>query len=226
MRERTVFSSDGVVGLAECRGRAFSLWATFGAQEAEMTSKTAVLRTVKRQIPRQRRAPRCGVCATRTSTGGLHLVDLAQRSLVRGCADCHQNPGELRPVPDRYLELPGEVTAQETWDDLHVPAGLAFVWRADDRLLVCGPAPDRAVEHDLPVTVWERMIKRHPAFATLRPGVEALIIRRAGAFLVPIDACYELAGLLRTSWRGFDGARDTRGSLTMFFAKLSANATK
>ncbi|WP_433830342.1 DUF5947 family protein [Actinoplanes sp. CA-015351] len=188
-----------------------------------MTSKP-VLRTIKRQIPRQRGGPRCGVCLTRTATGGRHLVDLSERSLVCGCADCHENPGGLRPVPDRFLELPGEVVDRETWDELDVPAGLAFLWRTEERLLVSGPAPDRVVEHDLPVTVWERITGRHPAFAALRPGVEALIIRRAGAFLVPIDACYELAGLLRTSWRGFDGAQATRGSLTMFFAKLSVAA--
>nr|MDQ3294443.1 DUF5947 family protein [Actinomycetota bacterium] len=35
--------------------------------------------------------------------------------------------------------------------------------------------------------------------------------------VVPIDACYELVGQLRTLWRGFDGGRDAREALDAFF---------
>ena len=40
--------------------------------------------------------------------------------------------------------------------------------------------------------------------------MEALLVNRArGAsehFLVPMDECYKLVGLIRTRWRGFSGA--------------------
>ena len=42
------------------------------------------------------------------------------------------------------------------------------------------------------------------------------------AHLVPIDRCYELVGLLRTAWRGFDGGQEARALLDAFFADLTA----
>ena len=35
-------------------------------------------------------------------------------------------------------------------------------------------------------------------------------------FLVPIDACYELAGRMRLLWRGFDGGAEARASIAEF----------
>ncbi|MEU4558726.1 DUF5947 family protein [Actinoplanes sp. NPDC023936] len=171
-----------------------------------------------------RAGPRCGICSAVISSRHRHLLDESRRALLCGCPACHASPADdrIRPVPDRYLEFPGDVPAQETWDDLRAPAGLALVTRTAESLVVCGPAPGGAAESELPGTVWDRLVARHPAFATLSPGVEALLMRRAGCFLVPIDACYELAGLLRTSWRGFDGGQGAQGSLTMFFARLRA----
>ncbi len=43
-------------------------------------------------------------------------------------------------------------------------------------------------------------------------------------FLVPIDACYELAGRLRQVWRGFDGGQDARAEIAGFFARVSARS--
>jgi hypothetical protein len=51
--------------------------------------------------------------------------------------------------------------------------------------------------------------------------VEALLARReADAYLVPIDACYELTGRLRTRWRGFDGGREAHDQVAAFFARI------
>jgi hypothetical protein len=184
--------------------------------------------------------PRCGVCDAVIGRVHRHLLAVAGRALVCGCADCHARPDSDRhradpdrylavpdrylAVPDRYLEFAGDVLDAATWDELRVPAGLAFVSRpaAGAGLVVCGPALGRTTEAELPEPVWERLVERHPSFAVLRPGVEALLLRRAGCFLVPIDACLELAGMLRTSWRGFDGGPAGAGSLASFFARVRA----
>ena len=42
--------------------------------------------------------------------------------------------------------------------------------------------------------------------------------------LVPIDRCYELVGLLRVAWRGFDGGQEARALLDAFFADLGRRA--
>ncbi|BBH71641.1 hypothetical protein ACTI_83260 [Actinoplanes sp. OR16] len=209
-----------------------------------MTSSTAVLPVRGTRSS----GPRCGICATTISPAHHHLFDASQRSLVCGCPGCHDElarhdePAQhgrlaqhdrlarhdksdlsgLSSVPDRYLEFPAEVLTQETWDDLRVPAGLAFLTRSGTGLVVSGPAPTGATEEQLPPPIWDRLLNRHPVFATLRPDVEALFLRRAGCFLIPVDACYDLAALLRTSWRGFTSTPEATGSLAMFMARLRA----
>ncbi|HET9557873.1 MAG TPA: DUF5947 family protein, partial [Actinomycetota bacterium] len=36
-------------------------------------------------------------------------------------------------------------------------------------------------------------------------------------FLVPIDACYELVGLVRMHWKGFDGGQEAWEAIDGFF---------
>ncbi len=63
----------------------------------------------------------------------------------------------------------------------------------------------------------------------MEPDVEALLVRRdAGneeAYLVPIDACYELVGELRRLWKGFDGGTEAREAMATFFAGLRDRST-
>jgi uncharacterized protein DUF5947 len=44
------------------------------------------------------------------------------------------------------------------------------------------------------------------------------------AFLIPIDACYSLAGALRLHWRGFDGGAEAQRILTDFLADIRQRA--
>jgi hypothetical protein len=41
---------------------------------------------------------------------------------------------------------------------------------------------------------------------------------------VPIDACYELVGLLRRTWRGFDGGQEARQAMDEFFTRVRTKA--
>ena len=43
-------------------------------------------------------------------------------------------------------------------------------------------------------------------------------------FLVPIDACYELAGLMRLNWHGFDGGTEAKASIAAFLANVRQRA--
>jgi hypothetical protein len=56
-----------------------------------------------------------------------------------------------------------------------------------------------------------------------------VIVRRKGggadeAYIVPIDACYELVGRLRTCWRGFDGGAEAHAELDAFFGRVRERA--
>jgi hypothetical protein len=41
---------------------------------------------------------------------------------------------------------------------------------------------------------------------------------------VPIDRCYELVGVLRRVWRGFDGGQEARALIDGFFADVAARS--
>jgi hypothetical protein len=43
--------------------------------------------------------------------------------------------------------------------------------------------------------------------------------------VVPIDRCYELIGLMRLHWRGFDGGEEARQALESFLDDVGSRAT-
>jgi hypothetical protein len=65
------------------------------------------------------------------------------------------------------------------------------------------------------------VVAANPAMTDLAPDVEALLVRRTGdgfeCYLVPIDACYELVGLVRLHWKGFDGGQEAWEAIDGFF---------
>jgi len=69
-----------------------------------------------------------------------------------------------------------------------------------------------------------------PAFVDVHAidDVEALLITKnedaVEHFLVPIDACYELAGRMRLTWRGFDGGSEARHSIDDFLGTVRSRA--
>ena len=58
-----------------------------------------------------------------------------------------------------------------------------------------------------------------------------MLITRASAaapecFVVPIDACYELAGRMRLHWRGFDGGAEARQAIAGFLDTVRNRAKR
>jgi hypothetical protein len=58
----------------------------------------------------------------------------------------------------------------------------------------------------------------------MSPDVEALLVNRVGTkrdyYLVPIDVCFELVGLIRVHWRGLSGGDLVWDEIEKFFARL------
>jgi hypothetical protein len=44
-------------------------------------------------------------------------------------------------------------------------------------------------------------------------------------FLIPIDECYSLVGVLRLRWQGFDGGAEARAAIQEFLSGLRRRAT-
>jgi Family of unknown function (DUF5947) len=183
---------------------------------------------------------RCEMCAESIGEQHQHVVSLHSRALMCTCRACYLLFTEqhatlrYRSVPDRYLSFPGFRLEQAQWNELQIPVGLAFLFTNStlERTVAFYPGPAGATESELPLAAWEAIVGANPSLGVLVADVEALLIRapsgpgRLGGpdfdcHLVPVDACYELVGLLRRSWRGFDGGQEARALIEDFFGMVA-----
>jgi hypothetical protein len=183
-----------------------------------------------------REAPveKCEMCAAELTPDHSHIVNIESRSLMCSCRACYllftqqgAAQGKYRAVPDRRLYLRSFGLGSELWEELQIPVGMAFFFYNSALKRVTGfyPSPAGATESLLPLTAWQELTAANPVLETLEPDVEALLINRrrdaaSECYLVPIDACYELTGIVRRRWRGFDGGEEARRDIDAFFDAL------
>jgi hypothetical protein len=177
------------------------------------------------------------MCAAVIPAEHGHVADLHNASLLCACRPCYllfapveAGRGRYRAVPDRYLTDPGHPLAPGEWEDLEIPVGLAFFLRSSGRDEVAAfyPSPAGATECRLDLAAWARVAAGHPLLSAMESDVEAVLIAKRDDtvehFLVPIDACYELAGRMRLTWRGFDGGSEARQSIDDFLSMVRSRA--
>jgi hypothetical protein len=181
---------------------------------------------------------RCEMCAAPVASVHGHVADLHGASLLCACRPCYllftqrsAGGGRFLAVPDRYLVDPERVMTPAQWDQLEIPVGLAFFLRTsrdDGALTGFYPSPAGVTECRLDLQLWGRLVADYPLLGAPVDDVEAaLISRRDGGvsyYLVPIDACYELAGRMRLHWHGFDGGSEARASIAAFLADVQRRA--
>jgi len=199
----------------------------------------AVLQRMRAARPMPPPGERCEMCGETIADQHSHVVNVGSRSLLCTCRACYllftAEGATLayRAIPDRYLSFPSFALTEVQWDDLQIPVGIAFFFYNSQlgKTVAFYPSPAGATESELPLGAWNDIVAANPALETLSPDVEAVLVRAgvdaAGGyecFLVPIDACYELVGHLRASWRGFDGGQDVRRELEGFFARIRARS--
>jgi hypothetical protein len=199
----------------------------------EPTPSLAHLQRFFQKPSRPRAAERCELCDVDLGRDHNHLVNLSTRALMCACRGCYllfenggAGGGKYRTVPERYVTL----GAGFEWDGLQIPVGVAFFFfnSALTRVAAFYPSPAGATESLLPLDTWAEIVAASPAIGELAPDVEALLVRRTGerrdAFIVPIDACYELVGRIRRLWRGFDGGDEARQEIERFFAQVEGRS--
>lgn len=181
---------------------------------------------------------KCELCATPVPGEHGHIANLEAASLLCACRACYllftrPNAGRMKyvAVPDRYLADPGRVMTPARWDQLEIPVGLAFFLRSSrdgGELAGFYPSPAGVTECRLDLQLWQQLVVDYPLLGAPVPDVEAALISRSDSgvdyFLVPIDACYELAGRMRLYWRGFDGGTEARQSIDAFLTRVRARA--
>lgn len=116
------------------------------------------------------------------------------------------------------------------WDDLMIPVNMVFMYRSMGSKPVTAlyPGPAGATESQLSLDNWGTLVQNNPILETLEHDVEALLIYRVRGvreyYIVPIDVCYELVGLIRRSWRGLSGGDMVWKNIADFFVKVRARS--
>ncbi len=194
----------------------------------------ALRKLMNREPPKKRAGEVCEMCAAEIPDEHSHVVNTESRSLLCTCRYCyllftHEGAaqGKFRAVPDRYLFDPELSLSEGQWDRFQIPVRIAFFFHNSSlgKVVAFYPSPAGATESMLSLDAWEDLAGAVPMAATLAPDVEALIVYapRGGAFqcyLVPIDACYELTGRVKKSWKGFDGGEEAWSSIDAFFTSV------
>lgn len=180
----------------------------------------------------------CELCASPLAEEHRHLLDLAQGRLLCVCAACallfsprETKMGKYRLIPRRYLALTEFHLTDEQWYELALPVNLVYLLRSSETGSVRAfyPGPAGATEAPLAQEDWRALLMANSILDSLEPDVEALLINRIGPerayYIVPIDLCYRLAGLIRATWRGLSGGSEVWNAIEGFFADLRAKAS-
>jgi hypothetical protein len=173
------------------------------------------------------------MCAEQIGEWHGHVVDLDGRGLMCTCRGCAllfttqgAGGGRFKTVPERYRHAANVPLAEITWDSIGIPVAMAFFFTnsAMGRTVAFYPSPAGATESLLSLDSWTDLLAAMPALGDLQDDVEALLVHRQEEgfefFAVPIDVCYELVGLVRMYWKGFDGGEEAWKAINEFFAGL------
>jgi hypothetical protein len=179
----------------------------------------------------------CDLCSAPIPADHRHLLDLKSRELMCCCVACKllfdrgaAGGGHYRLVPDRRLRIADFELGEGSWEALRIPVDMAFFFHNTqaERVMAFYPSPMGATESLLELRSWSDLERDNPILGELVPDVEALLVNRArGArshWIVPIDDCYDLVGLIRTRWKGLTGGRDVWDGIEGFFGRLAERA--
>jgi hypothetical protein len=202
-----------------------------------MSDPLGILQRIRQAPARPRPGECCDMCGEPVADEHEHVVNIDSRSLMCTCRGCWllftsngAGGGKYRAVPDRYLRLGALSVAPGSWDELQIPVSVAFFFFNSILGSVAAfyPSPAGATESLLPLDAWDRLAADNQVLRTMEADVEALLVRRDSehedAYVVPIDACYQLVGELRRLWKGFDGGTEAHDAIGSFFDRLHERA--
>ena len=160
-------------------------------------------------VEREAALEHCELCGTPIPADHRHVLELATRDVKCACRPC----GLLFERSDRLRLIPTDVFAADVdvpLERLALPVDIAFFFRTGGELKAYYPSPMGPTESLLTVDV----------AVELEEDVEALLVYRERQWIVGIDVCYALVGLIRTHWRGFTGGADVWRELDGFWDGL------
>ena len=194
-----------------------------------------------RQFARKpRTAERCELCSLEIAAQHPHLIEPVARKLVCSCDACAllfsgRADSRYKRVPRQVRMLANFQMSDAQWDSLMIPINMAFFFHSspDGRVVAMYPSPAGATESLLSLEAWNEIAHENPHLEKMEPDVEALLVNRIGHsrgftkaeyYVLPIDQCFKLVGLIRSQWRGFSGGIEVWQQIGEFFAGLRNNA--
>ncbi len=169
---------------------------------------------------------KCELCDRPLSEDHRHLLELNERRILCACEPCLAMKSGLEnycPVSTRTLWLDDFVFPNELWSAFQLPVGLAFFMRSTgtNSVVALYPSPAGATECELHLESWDKLVEMNPILLDLEADAEALVVNRmVGAHqhaIVPIDECYRLVGLIKSTWQGISGGSAIEDAVPKFF---------
>lgn len=193
-----------------------------------MMENSALKRVIRTAAPRRGEpVEHCDVCSEQVPEQHRHLLDTDTGELMCTCQACSllfdrdaASNGHYRRVPERRLRLQSVPT-----EKLGVPVGLAFfVPRGDGTVLAHYPSPAGPTQWDVDRQAWDEVAEACPELGEMCHDVEALLVNTTAEarqqWIVGIDDCYRLVGVVRQNWKGLSGGGTVWPEIRRFFAGL------
>jgi len=186
---------------------------------------------LRRFVKKRDTAERCDMCSAELGIEHSHLIEPANRRIVCACQACSilfsgSSDQRYRRIPKRIRFLQDFSLTEAQWDGLLIPIGMAFFFRSsvDQKIIALYPSPAGATESLLDLEAWNDIVAGNRTLNEMETDTEALLINRVNGardyYLVPIDECFKLVGLIRTKWHGLSGGSDVWEAISTFFNQL------
>lgn len=194
----------------------------------------ASISVLRRFVPADEPEEHCDTCGAALPAEHPHMFEASTRRIRCACDSCEiLYNGVYQLIPREIRLLKDFQITDAQWDELLIPISLAFFYRSASagRVIAMYPGPAGAAESLLRLDAWEEIEARNQcSLDGMQADVEALLVNRVGAmreyFIVPIDECYRLAGLIRLHWRGLSGGVLVWGKIAEFFGALWRRAAE
>jgi hypothetical protein len=199
-----------------------------------MAAPSRLLQVARRSTEEREAAmEHCELCGEVIPPEHRHILEVATRELrcaCRACSILFDRPeaaeGRFRLVGDRRLAVADLALDDVMWEELRLPVDMAFFFHSTPagRVMAYYPSPMGPTESQLELTAWAALQAANPILRTLVPDVEALLVDRVRGnrrhWIVPIDECYALVGLIRGHWRGLTGGSELWEEIGRHFEAL------
>jgi Family of unknown function (DUF5947) len=194
----------------------------------------AFIRTLRSFREQRSYQEKCEFCGTDLEPSHRHLLEISKNRIVCTCSPCALRfqdvvGGRFRLIPREVRYLPELNLSDAEWESLALPINLAFFFYStpQQKMTAMYPSPAGATESLLPLPAWDALIAQNSAL-TMQPDVEALLVNRVGSkrdyYVVPIDVCFELIGIIRVHWRGLSGGEVVWEKVDSFFSNLKVRS--